>query len=244
MTEPSLSQLEREVEAARAKLAQDLSTLRSPATSAEFTESLKQDALETKDALLEKAKSTVQASVESLIEDIKGRAAANPTAVLAIGAGVAWRLIRHPPIATALIGAGLLSLFRTTPAHLSGRPTGEYLSYAKNRLVEQASDIADAAKEQAASVSGAVSERVSDVAGDLKDQVQDWAEQGTAAARQAVGAAKVHATEMADALETRTVQTVQPEAESLDRLLLGAAGVAVVAALGIACQRRLAETVE
>ena len=44
MIEPSLNQLEREVEASRTKLASDLSTLRSPATAAEFTETLKQEA--------------------------------------------------------------------------------------------------------------------------------------------------------------------------------------------------------
>src|ERR1700736_6738021 len=46
MIEPSLNQLEREVEASRTKLASDLSTLRSPATAAEFTETLKQEAFD------------------------------------------------------------------------------------------------------------------------------------------------------------------------------------------------------
>jgi hypothetical protein len=46
MPQPSLRELEQEVEAARAKLAGDLATLRSPSTTAEFTESLKQEALE------------------------------------------------------------------------------------------------------------------------------------------------------------------------------------------------------
>jgi hypothetical protein len=52
MIEPSLNQLEHEVQAARGKLASDLSTLRSPATAAEFTDTLKQEAIEAKDALL------------------------------------------------------------------------------------------------------------------------------------------------------------------------------------------------
>ena len=57
MSDPSLHQLERDVEAARAKLAGDLSTLRSPATYSEFSSQLKDEALDMKDALetIEKA---------------------------------------------------------------------------------------------------------------------------------------------------------------------------------------------
>ena len=150
MIEPSLNQLEREVEASRTKLASDLSTLRSPATAAEFTETLKQEALDAKDALLDKAKASAQSSIESLIEDVKARAAANPAAALAIGAGIAWRLIRHPPIATALVGAGLISLFRTPPARPNGQAPADYLAHAKTRLREQASAAADVAQEKAA----------------------------------------------------------------------------------------------
>jgi DNA-directed RNA polymerase specialized sigma subunit len=69
MIEPSLNQLEREVEASRTKLASDLSTLRSP----EFTENLKREAIDYKDALLDKAKASAQSSIESLIEDVKAR---------------------------------------------------------------------------------------------------------------------------------------------------------------------------
>ena len=60
MSDPSLHQLEREVESARAKLAGDLSTLRSPTTYSEFTSGLKNEALDVKDALVDKAKSSVQ----------------------------------------------------------------------------------------------------------------------------------------------------------------------------------------
>jgi hypothetical protein len=59
---------------------------------------LKQEAFETKDALW---------------DDVKARAAANPAALIAIGAGLAWRLMQRPPIASALIGVGLYSLWKT-----------------------------------------------------------------------------------------------------------------------------------
>jgi hypothetical protein len=269
MPQTSLRQLEQEVEAARAKLAGDLATLRSPSTAAEFTESLKQEALAAKDALLDKAKTSIQSSIESMIEDVKARAAANPTAALAIGTGLAWRLMRHPPIATVLVGAGLLSLFRTQPAHLHGRAREDYLSYAKNRLVEQASEAADVAKEKAVAFGETVSEKAAETTADIKDRVQDL----TAQAASAAGEAAKHTKERASVMWDETAETLEQagqsarsaawtgtsragdtvdelwastqssmnDAEARDKFLLGAAGLAVVAALGIACQRRIAE---
>jgi hypothetical protein len=269
MPDSDLNQLEREVEAARAKLAGDLSVLRSPTTTAEFTEVLKQEAIETKDAVLDKAKSSLQSSIESLIEDIKARAAANPAAALAIGAGIAWRLIRHPPIATALVGAGLVSLFRTSPARHNGQAPADYLAYAKNRLVEQGADVADVAKGEALTLGKAVSEKVTATVGVVKDRVQDLTTQAAAAtsevAADATERAKTMWGESAGALEhagqsarsaasmamSRAGDTVNQwvprhsegnAIEIRDKLLLGAAGVAVATALGIAWQRRTAES--
>ena len=41
---------------------------------------------------------------QRLFTELKDRAAANPVAALAIGAGLAWRLVHRPPIATLLVG--------------------------------------------------------------------------------------------------------------------------------------------
>ena len=77
MVEGSLLEREREVERSRAKLTQDLAVLCSPDTFASFTDDLKQEALNTKDAFW---------------GELKARAAANPAAVIAIGAGFAGAL--------------------------------------------------------------------------------------------------------------------------------------------------------
>jgi hypothetical protein len=272
MIEPSLSQLEREVRAARAKLATDLSTLRSPDTTAEFTETLKLEALDAKDALLDKAKSSVQSSIESLLEDIKARAAANPAASLAIAAGLGWRLVRHPPIATALIGAGLLSLFRTTPPHTNGHGHPDYLSQAKTRLMEQASEAAEVAREKAAALTETVAAKGTDAAARLKERVQDVAarasasaeslavekrEQAAAMLRQtkhvlehgaqdARSAAADAASRASAALDRgwQGTQSAVSEWESRDKVFLAAAGIAVATALGLAWQRRAAERTE
>lgn len=83
MVDAFLLKYERDVEQSRARLTQDLAVLCSPETFASFTDDLKQEAFETKDALW---------------EDVKARAAANPAAVIAIGAGLAWRLLQRPPM--------------------------------------------------------------------------------------------------------------------------------------------------
>lgn len=285
MSDPSLHQIEREVEAARAKLAGDLATLRSPATYSEFTSDLKSEALEMKDALVDKAKSSVQSTFGNFVDDMKARAAANPAAALAIGTGIAWRLIQHPPIATALIGAGLFSLFRTTPSQPAPRDNESFLLQARERLAEQTGEFADAVKQRASAMGEAATERASELAADVKaraaslgeaatdkatefagaakDQVQDWSTQAQAAVQRAVGDAGEAAGHATSTLQTmrhsasnamagatshagatakewsRPLQEAVSDQESRDKLLLGAAGVAVIAALGIACQRRL-----
>ena len=290
MGEPSLRELEQDVEVARAKLARDLSTLRSPNTYSEFTTTLKHEALSAKDALIDKAKASVQSTVESFVEDLKAKAAANPTAALAIGAGIAWRLIQRPPIATALIGAGLISLLRTNAPHVNGRTNSEFLAEARDRLREQATDFATDVKEQAgraveaatdqvAEVAGVAKERaedavqaaadqVVDAASAAKERVQEWGSQATSAVREVAAHAKEETASLTgqatdqidklrrsidratgggppaiDALST-TVQNAVSDRETRDFLLLGAASVAVIAALGIACQRKLGETAQ
>jgi len=248
MTEPSLSVLEREVEAARVKLASDLSTLRSPSTTEEFTETLKREAIDAKDALVEKAKAGLQSSIESLIEEAKARAAANPAAALAIGAGIAWRLLRHPPVTSLLVGAGLLSLFRTKPEHSYGTSM-DYLSHAKTRLVEQAGEVAEVAKEKAAAISETVTEKVTETTDDLKERVQDLAKQAASATHRVAKETTEHVSGMWNDEDTldqaaHTAGAIASSPAARDQLLLGAAGLAVVAALGIACQRRFTEQTE
>jgi hypothetical protein len=279
MSDASLHQLERDVELARAKLAGDLFTLRSPVTYSQFTAGLKDE-----------AKSSVQSTIESVFDDLKARAAANPAATLAIGAGLAWRLIQRPPIATALVGAGLYSLMRTTPIRPALRTREGYLTQAKDRLAEQAGDFATAVKERAAAMSEATTEKAAELTARVKDQMsvaadaatekaaelsdaagekmRDWSGEARAAARHVsagvAGTASTTSATLEDmkqssmrAAETaasraaaisdewsRPVQETLTDPEARDKLLLGAAGVAVIAALGLACQRRMTERAE
>ena len=286
MSDPSLHLLEREVEAARAKLAGDLSTLTAPTTYSEFTSDLKSEALDMKDALIDKAKANVQSTFDGFVDDLKARAAANPAAALAIGVGIAWRLIQRPPIATVLIGAGLYSLFRSTPSPSAPRDNESLLIQARERLGEQASDFASSVKERALAVGEAVTEKASDLGADIKarafslgDAVTEKAtdlavaakqsgSQANSAVQRAVDDTGGIAGHAADRLQdirhaasdtnsdgasrvgsvakqwSRPVQDGVSDQESRDKLLLGAAGLAVVAALGMAYQRRQNESAE
>jgi ElaB/YqjD/DUF883 family membrane-anchored ribosome-binding protein len=250
MSDRSLRELEGDIERARARLVADLSVLSSPVAYSEFKDDLKEEA---RDAF------------QGLVENVKGRAAANPVATLAIGAGVAWRLLQHPPISTVLIGAGLLSLWKTIPLYPNAQ-NPDYLSTAGTRLREQVGDFANTMGEQAADMAGRVTERATDMAGsvaehasdvaqtvsekahDLRDKAQDLRVQ----ASEAIGdgaAAMAQRTETTLKDVRRSVGDMSSRAISMtnrvvgdtdtrDALLLGAAGLAVAAALGIAYQRR------
>jgi hypothetical protein len=131
MSAAELNALEREVELTRAKFANDLARLRSPHNIAEFKEALWARARETKDGI---------------VADLKARAAANPAAVAALAAGVAWRLFHRPPIATLLVGLGLFGLLRTLPSQADYAQAEEFFD--PEEWSSRASGLADAAKQK------------------------------------------------------------------------------------------------
>jgi hypothetical protein len=222
----ALSILEVEVEEARAKLARDLALLRSPQTYREFTAGLKSEA---------------QSVAQRVLDDVKARAAANPSAALAIGAGIAWRLLKHPPIATALIGAGVLSLWRTTPVHVEEE---DYLSTAQQRFGEQVSEAVETVKDYAAETVTSAQEKDSDYAQAARQKIHGLAASAAEEAAQRIEPAR----EAAKHIPDQTVNVAQRARSEFDRaindedirdqVLLGIAGLAVVAALGVAYQRR------
>ena len=223
-----LAHLEREVEIARARLSTNLSTLFSADTYAAFKGDLKDEA---------------RAALSRMVENVKARAAANPAAALAIGAGLTWRLVQRPPISVALIGAGIVSLLRTTPVTSNGYFERDYFAEGKTRLKQQAGELADTVKEQAVEIAGEIkeqtntlaasaSDRVADAVTSVKDQATQTVEDGwrsAAAASQSVGESAQRG--------IRFAHSAINDPDVRDNLLLGLAGVAVAAALGIAYQR-------
>lgn len=83
-----------------------------------------------KNELLERARDSGKETMHSVADDLKQRAMANPLAVALIGAGIGWRLYKHPPITTLLVGAGVGLLMRS-PGNSAQQERKEY-SYGYN----------------------------------------------------------------------------------------------------------------
>ena len=248
----SLHDHEIEVEQSRAKLTQDLAVLCSGKTLSAFTEDLKKEAFDTRDALWEK---------------IKARAASNPAAVIAIGTGLAWRLFRRPPISSALIGVGLFSLWKTTP-RMAYDATGrrlDYIQHSKESLKEQAGQAFAATANVADKVQEAATAKGAEVWESAKVKMQEWQEgagrvvDDTTAKLKSSGESvldkvrssggdlleDLHAKEhyLRDQMEDLAASAADKlrDDDTRNNLLLGIAGAAIAAALGIACQKRIAE---
>jgi hypothetical protein len=123
MTKPDLLELERDVENARERFADSLARVRSPAAFEDFKESLVSQAREMRDELIDRTREATQDTISHLLTEVKERAAANPAAALTIGAGLLWRLVRRPPIASLLVGVGAISLFNTPSGQNDARGT-------------------------------------------------------------------------------------------------------------------------
>ena len=243
MSNASLGKLEHDVELARKQLSDDLFTLRSPTTMSEFADGLKREAVQAKDILVEKARSTIQSTAQDFVEDLKAKAAANPMAALAIGAGLGWQFLRRPPIATTLVAAGLFSLLRTSATQPDMNGQGDQLAYAKDRLKQQAgevvakvgdlaSDAVEKVKEHAGELAGAVGEQMRNVSAQHPDTLDELKKGGGEVVERAAALANQASSAVNDAVGDPQIR---------DNLLLGVAGMAVAAAMGLAYRRRVQE---
>jgi hypothetical protein len=235
MSRAELDTLEREVEVARARVAGDLARLRSPATISEFKGELLAEARQSKDQLLEKSSDYVRDTAQHVLSDLKGRAAANPAAALAIGAGLAWQLLRRPPIASILVGAGIFGLMKTRPDPDADFAVG---------VARQAHDVSTLVTERVQSWSAEVTQVAQEAAAEVVDNVSalaDRVSETTANAGEVAHASVVQVAANASATGKRVAADVgngMPEKEVRDQFLLGAAALAIAAAIGIASQRR------
>jgi hypothetical protein len=227
MTTLELDRLEEDVAKARERVVADVARLRSPAAMAEFKADIG---------------NTFSDTAQRTLDGLKSKAAANPAAVLAIGAGLLWRFARHPPIASALIGVGLASLFRTNP----GSPpspvvtrTGEVLHAAgetASALTEQAREFTVQAREAAAAAAARVTEtaervtdqatqmaaRVAERGARLSDQAADTASRLSDDASAAATRMSGHAAEAAARMSEGAGQFAAHASRSADRLTAAA----------------------
>ena len=244
----TLNSHESDAEHARLKLERDLEQLRSPATFAGFKKALTNETVLAKDELVASVTSKAKSTFDSFIEDLKGKATANPGAALAIGAGLAWHFARKPPITTALVGLGLYSLLRTRPHPYSGfAQARENLKTQVGELASAAGEAASVAKDAIVSKATEMTEAGTEKMGDLATAASDQASAISGQAAQTFHNVRENLTEEAKRLSVATQNTLQEarstvtnvSTDNRDALLLGIAGIAVSAALGISVQRRL-----
>jgi hypothetical protein len=228
MSGAELNRLEREVEDARKRLADDLSHLRSPRALGEFKDNLLAEAGEAKDALLEKSKQAATDTLQRLVADLRERAAANPAAAMMIGAGLAWRLVQRPPIASLLVGLGAWSLWRDNGSRQGANGIASQAAALRSKAGETFGDFGT----QASAVAGQASRSVAETVATLKDAAAGAAERASEAASQIRDQAMDRGSHAAAAL-----QRIGEDEAARDKLLLGAAAVAVAAAVGIAAGR-------
>jgi gas vesicle protein len=242
MSTADLDLLEEDVAAARRRLTDDVARLRSPTTISGF----KQDVAQ-----------SVSGSVHGAAAGLKNRAAANPLAVAAIGAGLLWRFAQRPPIATLLIGFGLVSLFRTSPASPpspvvtraselahSTRELAQDASERVTELSERARELGEQARDTAQATAAQVTERVSQFASGASEQASrltsrasQQAAQLTARASEEASHIAARASQSADRVAA-TAGRIFPDRSPRDAFLLGVAALAIGVAAVISSQRR------
>lgn len=257
MSHPNLDELERDVEQARLRFADDLARLRSPDNLSAFKDDLWAEATRTKDELIDKTKEAAKDGAQRLLTELKARASANPAAALAIGAGLAWRIVHRPPIASLLVGIGLVSLLRTSPSQNSTPYMGLYdedpqtRRYDKGNPVSGASGLVESAKEWTGEAGNAARDaatqiketatsaaaRLSEAARETASQIKDGA---ASAADRVVRTTREAATSMSEGATSvaHKATSAVPDQETRDQYLFGMAALAVAAAVGIAIQRR------
>ena len=192
----TLDRLEREVEHARARLADDLARLRDPSTIARAKSELKTQATHYKDRIVSSAKESAAQQGDGWRDALMDKARENPTAVAAIAAGLGWHLYKHPPITLLLVGGGLASLFagrgdehRTVDDGFMGRVQGfnrtthqmtetasEWMEEAKEATYEMADDarkLSEQASAQMTTLSQQMSDALLDYADDRRELIRE-----------------------------------------------------------------------
>jgi len=208
----TLDALERDVARARARLADDIARLRDPRAMAQAKADLMDRATGYKDRLVETVGGVASERAQGFTEALVHRAQDNPAAVVVMGAGLAWRLWKHPPIATLLLGAGLASL-------LAGR--GEEGASGSDGLLGRVREVNRATH--------AIGDRAVDIAADLAQQARGLGDQ---AATSLTHAADRTAVALADLNER------QGEALRENPVAMSVAAMALGAALAVALRRR------
>jgi len=221
-TEP----LEREAERARMRLAKSLERLANPSVQeavkqqiAGYGTRLKDQALqyvqENKDEMLEKGREIGRQQAGSFVDGLKRKASENPLGLALIGAGIAWRLYKKPPVTTLLVGAGIATLMRSSQPveedwrayrdpYRDDQPRG-YVpgGVAGFGYPEDGPGLVGTAARNLGGTVSEMSERARDAAADASEQAREAATHLAERASDAVGQARDMARHAADEIATQ-----------------------------------------
>jgi F0F1-type ATP synthase membrane subunit b/b' len=254
-----LDSLERDIRATRARLAANLSVLTSGTTLDELTATIKTEALEATDDLMDRAKTSGLSMMRRGFDDLKDKAMENPVAVAAIGAGIGWKLWMNPPVASALVGYGLFSLLRGSandPLQNAARDAGERIGetatsvrrmavQTTHDLRDKAVSMADSAQHHASALLGNAHDKASSMTADARDTAAVIADE----ARLTVSSLSADTQEFGKDMWSQSQRTGQAMLDEVadrarhlrgdpqSQILLSIAGVAVAAAVGVAVSR-------
>ena len=249
MTVGEIQRLEHEAEQSRRRLVENLARLRTNDQPSAVRRRISAEASYSKDELVGRAKQAARQRADGLVEGLKARIAANPGAAIAIGSGLAWRLYKHPPIATVLIGAGLVSLLRTSADET---PASERIAAGAANLTDtlrakmhdlrdvdaraKTGHLAHAAQRKLGEAAHSLGERLDALVDVAAERIGEWSEQAGDATRSQWRSAS----RTADTLGRKGREALARHAPQArrDQYLLGAAALALIAAVGIASQRR------
>jgi hypothetical protein len=237
MKNGKLESLERDVEEARRRVLGDVARLRSPETVASFKRDVSSEIRSRKDGLVAKGKEAARSRADGVVETIKAKIAANPGAALAIGAGLAWRFYRHPPVTPLLVGAGLTALLRTDPEHpqvgsdvaaraaLLARSAGDRVrEWPERPAAEHLRELARDTKDRVVELGSRAHEKLTGLPQSaIEAGTHGWSE----IVRQGRSLGSTGSTALRDAFTT----------DQRDTYLLGFAAVALAAAVGMTAAR-------
>ena len=230
----SLEALERDVEQARARFAGDLARLRDPHTVTVAKDEFSNQAQNYKDQAVERGRSTANGWKQTLIDEVRLRVENNPTAALVIGAGIAWRLVRHPPIASLLVGVGVASLINTKPVDngSSKTPTTDALLAARDEAMSRA----HRASATVQTTTHQITDQLREGTAQAREQASVAARDASQAAAQMVDAAMDAGVQLS-AAASRTTQIAREHVREKP-LYFGAAALLIGAAVGLVATNR------
>ena len=212
-----MKELEREIEVTRARLKANIGAIGSEYTMDNLKATIKAEVVDAKDSALEFAKTAGAQMAREGFETLKQKAAANPAAALMIGAGIGWKLWKNPPIAAALAGVGLFSLF-SSRKNDPLRSAAAFVRDTAEDTAEATMATAAATMETVSSSAHALRDKAGAIAETARDQTQDFIR------------STVRSTDI-------RVPSGAISEDAQRQILLSVAGAAVATAVGVAIHR-------